>query len=29
MERIFPRDVLPKLEKWLERREAYAIKGPR
>ena len=26
---IFPRDILPNLTKWLNRREAYAIKGPR
>ena len=26
---IFPRDILPDLMKWLDRREAYAIKGPR
>ena len=26
---IFPRDILPYLMKWLERREAYAIRGPR
>jgi len=26
---IFPRDILPNLTKWLDRREAYAIKGPR
>jgi predicted AAA+ superfamily ATPase len=26
---IFPRDILPKLTKWLDRKEAYAIKGPR
>lgn len=28
-ETIFPRDILPKLEKWIDRREAFAIKGPR
>jgi hypothetical protein len=28
-EKIFPRDILPNLMKWLDRREAYAIKGPR
>ena len=28
-ERIYPRAILPKLLKWLDRREAYAIKGPR
>ena len=27
--RIFPRDILPDLLRWLDRREAYAIKGPR
>jgi predicted AAA+ superfamily ATPase len=26
---LFPRDILPSLTKWLDRREAYAIKGPR
>ena len=26
---IFPRDILPDLMRWLDRREAYAIKGPR
>ncbi|RJS84388.1 hypothetical protein CW706_04130, partial [Candidatus Bathyarchaeota archaeon] len=26
---IFPRDILPDLIRWLDRREAYAIKGPR
>jgi len=26
---IFPRDILPDLMRWLKRREAYAIKGPR
>jgi len=26
---IFPRAILPDLMKWLDRREAYAIKGPR
>ena len=26
---IFPRDLLLKLEKWIDRREAFAIKGPR
>jgi hypothetical protein len=26
---IFPRDILPKLEKWIDRKEAFAIKGPR
>jgi len=26
---IFPRDILSDLTKWLDRREAYAIKGPR
>jgi hypothetical protein len=26
---IFPRDILPYLMKWLDRREAYAIRGPR
>jgi hypothetical protein len=26
---IFPRDILPYLIKWLDRKEAYAIKGPR
>jgi predicted AAA+ superfamily ATPase len=26
---IIPRDILPQLEKWLGRREAYAIRGPR
>lgn len=26
---IFPRDIEAKLLKWMERREAYAIKGPR
>lgn len=26
---IFPRDILPELEKWIDRREAFAIKGPR
>jgi len=26
---IIPRDILPKLEKWIDRREAFAIKGPR
>jgi predicted nucleic acid-binding protein len=25
----FPRDILDDLIKWLDRREAYAIKGPR
>jgi len=25
----FPRDILPDLTKWLDRKEAYAIKGPR
>ena len=25
----FPRDILSDLTKWLDRREAYAIKGPR
>ena len=28
-EEIIPRDLLPKLEKWIDRREAFAIKGPR
>lgn len=28
-EKVFPRDILPNLIKWLDRREAYAIKGPR
>jgi predicted AAA+ superfamily ATPase len=28
-QQIIPRDILPQLEKWLERREAYAIRGPR
>lgn len=27
--KLFPRDLLPKLEKWIDRREAFAIKGPR
>ena len=27
--KIFPRDILPDLMRWLDRREAYAIKGPR
>jgi len=27
--RIYPRDILPDLMRWLDRREAYAIKGPR
>ncbi len=27
--RIFPRDILSNLMKWLNRREAYAIRGPR
>jgi predicted AAA+ superfamily ATPase len=27
--RPFPRDILSDLTKWLDRREAYAIKGPR
>ena len=26
---IFPRDIEPNLLKWMDRREAYAIKGPR
>jgi len=26
---FFPRDILPSLTKWLDRKEAYAIKGPR
>jgi predicted AAA+ superfamily ATPase len=26
---IFPRDIEPNLLKWIDRREAYAIKGPR
>ncbi|MHA1834628.1 MAG: ATP-binding protein [Candidatus Baldrarchaeia archaeon] len=26
---IFPRDILSDLTKWLDRKEAYAIKGPR
>ena len=26
---IFPRDILPDLMRWLDRKEAYAIKGPR
>ena len=26
---IFPRDITPSLLKWIDRREAYAIKGPR
>ncbi len=25
----YPRDILPKLDRWIDRREAYAIKGPR
>jgi predicted AAA+ superfamily ATPase len=29
MEKIFPRDIQVDLLKWIERREAYAIKGPR
>lgn len=29
MEKLFPRDIFPMLIKWLERREAYVIKGPR
>lgn len=29
MKQIFPRDILPQLIKWLNRREAYAIRGPR
>jgi len=28
-QQIIPRDILPQLEKWLKRREAYAIRGPR
>ncbi len=28
-EKTYPRDILPSLLKWLNRREAYAIKGPR
>lgn len=28
-ESIFPRDIEAKLLKWIDRREAYAIKGPR
>ena len=28
-EKIYPRSILPKLLKWLDRREAYVIKGPR
>ena len=27
--KLFPRVLLPKLEKWIDRREAFAIKGPR
>jgi len=27
--KLFPRDILPKLLRWMERREIYAIKGPR
>ncbi|MEX2739333.1 MAG: AAA family ATPase, partial [Candidatus Wukongarchaeota archaeon] len=27
--KIFPRDILTYLTKWLNRKEAYAIKGPR
>lgn len=27
--KVFPRDILPHLIKWLNRKEAYAIKGPR
>ena len=25
----YPRDILTNLNKWLDRKEAYAIKGPR
>jgi len=28
-EELYPRSILPNLLKWLDRREAYAIKGPR
>lgn len=28
-ERFYPRQIMQKLEKWLNRREIYAIKGPR
>jgi len=27
--KTYPRDILPNLHKWIDRREAYAIKGPR
>lgn len=29
IDETYPRDILTNLNKWLNRKEAYAIKGPR